>query len=685
MGRTFTNPHCRWIGLLSVRSLPSIIFATLIFGVLYARISLLSIRSPLLAACGDRYLMRLCKSRKALSNLSFTEPNVRSLTIFTAPLRPFSDSPDDPQYQALLSWLSLRPTPRIVLLVQVHSIFARAQQEDTDFSMIIDPHSFLFQDTMEALYRTHYDYEKWALFGKTRDIGYEVLNISFTITGEPGIVKVASTVSGSPKSCEEISKLVVSHGYLNGPISFWAWNNLHMNKTSAGRFLHEQILPFSYLRGTFEEWISRKLSAESTSNRVVIDASEAMTSVRINLSNISASIEEWSINKRLSAMNDFTSHSASYVAPLKLMRCAEPESEKFCLDRQEETFMVMKNVNDQQTQIPTEESNSSGIDVAMKVDRFYTLDNLLPLMADEAKLVFMVGCTSNYKEMLLSFICRAKYLGIPNVLIVAFDEALYDFAYLQGLPVYLENSADQYKSFIDNDRICVFGSECFKRVSKLKSMSVLKVLKKGYSVLWSDIDIVWFENPLPHLLAFRSGALVIQSDEPDENLPENSILGMNSGFYLARSDEKTIHAFEAIVGHAMKSNKTEQPSFYAVLCGEKGERRVGERECAIEEHNGLHTVFLGHRQFPNGHVFLHWDSGNATKSCEEKECILLHNNFIAGKENKLKRFVVNDLWFYDVRNRMCIQPWHPSRSGAMPLSVFQTETLASLNITEPTL
>ena len=42
---------------------------------------------------------------------------------------------------------------------------------------------------------------------------------------------------------------------------------------------------------------------------------------------------------------------------------------------------------------------------------------------------------------------------------------------------------------------------------------VLKILKLGYNVLLSDVDVYWFRNPLPLLSSFDSAFLAAQSDE----------------------------------------------------------------------------------------------------------------------------------------------------------------------------
>lgn len=47
----------------------------------------------------------------------------------------------------------------------------------------------------------------------------------------------------------------------------------------------------------------------------------------------------------------------------------------------------------------------------------------------------------------------------------------------------------------------------------MKSRMVLKILKLGFDVLLSDVDVHWFQNPLPLLYSFGPGVLAAQSDE----------------------------------------------------------------------------------------------------------------------------------------------------------------------------
>ena len=60
---------------------------------------------------------------------------------------------------------------------------------------------------------------------------------------------------------------------------------------------------------------------------------------------------------------------------------------------------------------------------------------------------------------------------------------------------------------------CHFGTDCFKKVTKMKSHTVLQILRLGYRVLFSDVDVYWFENPIQYMMSYGPRAVVAQSDE----------------------------------------------------------------------------------------------------------------------------------------------------------------------------
>lgn len=294
----------------------------------------------------------------------------------------------------------------------------------------------------------------------------------------------------------------------------------------------------------------------------------------------------------------------------------------------------------------------------------HTLSHLLSIVA-ENRSVIMTAATYAYREFVMSFICNLRELHITNFVIAALDKEMYKYLYVRGIPVYFEDikkgligsKENKLKGALVESGCDGFYSDCFKLLTKLKSRTMVQILRLGYHVLWSDSDIVWFKNPLPSLLKMASeytdnGLLIVQSNEPDVDMPPNGIRRINSGFYLAMATPRTIEAFDTIISKAAVSTETEQPNFYFVLCGVKGEFREGSNQCFNDE---MRVVFLDTRLYPNGAVLGIWNSTNIRR--DFPDIFILHNNWIVGIEEKEDRYKRSGFTFYDAKYEVCAWNW----------------------------
>ena len=50
----------------------------------------------------------------------------------------------------------------------------------------------------------------------------------------------------------------------------------------------------------------------------------------------------------------------------------------------------------------------------------------------------------------------------------------------------------------------------------MKSRIVLEILRMGYNVLLSDVDVFWFHNPVQFLYSLGPATFAAQSDEYNE-------------------------------------------------------------------------------------------------------------------------------------------------------------------------
>jgi len=273
--------------------------------------------------------------------------------------------------------------------------------------------------------------------------------------------------------------------------------------------------------------------------------------------------------------------------------------------------------------------------------------------------VVLSALNYGYRAIMMNWVCNMRHLGVTNFVIAALDPRLYRYAYKRGLPVYYETTIFKgldSKLVEDAD----YGSDQFKQLTKMKSRVVLRLLKSGYNVLWTDCDIVWFRNPLSYMHA-QHADLVIQSNAPDSEAA-NGKRRINSGFYLAHANPPTIQLFEEIVKYASRSTMSEQPHFWERACGKDGEFRVGNDACY---NAGVTTALLDRHLFPNGVTYGIWDSPPGKLMTRFPHLYILHANWVKGAAAKQERFERHGFIFFD-NQELCVYPsWRPRTEEAV--------------------
>ncbi|KAL0919781.1 hypothetical protein M5K25_011899 [Dendrobium thyrsiflorum] len=109
---------------------------------------------------------------------------------------------------------------------------------------------------------------------------------------------------------------------------------------------------------------------------------------------------------------------------------------------------------------------------------------------------------SNVREMLEVWFTSIKRVGIPNYIVVALDDETENFCKSKDVPVYRRPPDENV------DSIGKSGGN--HAVSGLKFHILREFLQLGYSVLLSDIDIVYLQNPFDHL--YRDSDVESMSD-----------------------------------------------------------------------------------------------------------------------------------------------------------------------------
>lgn len=184
------------------------------------------------------------------------------------------------------------------------------------------------------------------------------------------------------------------------------------------------------------------------------------------------------------------------------------------------------------------------------------LSKILEKVAVNKELIVVLA-NSNVKEMLEVQLTSIKRVGIPNYLVVALDEEIANLCQAKNVSFYKRDPDEGI------DSIARTGGN--HAVSGLKFRILREFLQLGYSVLLSDVDIVYLQNPFNHL--FRDSDVESMTDGHDnmtaygyDDVFDEASMGWaryahtmriwvyNSGFFYIRPTVPSIELLDRVAG-----------------------------------------------------------------------------------------------------------------------------------------
>ena len=164
-----------------------------------------------------------------------------------------------------------------------------------------------------------------------------------------------------------------------------------------------------------------------------------------------------------------------------------------------------------------------------------------------------------------------------------------------------------------NKEAASYNTTEFQSITLRKLEIILMNMRMDSEVLWIDNDIYLFENAIPHMRSFK-GNFVMQDD----------LWGPCTGFFLVRSTigsiraiEKTIQTVRSQIGKSIMNDQHAFVKVYRTIIG-------------------LTVNLLPQDMYPNGEVYFNKGIQNSAK--------MVHNNFLTGTDEKVKRFKDHHLW-----------------------------------------
>ena len=173
-----------------------------------------------------------------------------------------------------------------------------------------------------------------------------------------------------------------------------------------------------------------------------------------------------------------------------------------------------------------------------------------PIVKDNTVVVMTVN--KGQSVLLSNFVCaaRSRGLDISNVLVFPTDLEAQKVAKGLGLATYFDkiNFGD-----LPEEEAAYYGDETFGSMMRAKILTVLYISLLGHDVLFQDVDIVWFKNPLSFFhdksnTDMQKFDILCQDDGSVQ--VRFAPLAVNSGFYYVRANEKTQYLFMSFLYHA---------------------------------------------------------------------------------------------------------------------------------------
>lgn len=242
--------------------------------------------------------------------------------------------------------------------------------------------------------------------------------------------------------------------------------------------------------------------------------------------------------------------------------------------------------------------------------------------------IVLVTVNHGYLGLFKNWLCWARKLNFRNFIVLAEDGHSYHTAQQEGCAVILQSGAPRKRDAAE------YGSKEFQATMKFRTDIVLSVLTSGFHAVIADLDTVWLENPIPKFP--KTCTLSGQAHK------ETS---MSGGLIIVRSGSAGVRFWKDVI--ACQTKNMEFIANHAI--GTYDVSKYTEQECinslANDSRQGGDFTFclLPPLLFPDGKRFF---EQNLTQKHGVKP-VIIHNNWITGKQNKIDRFQAWGLWMVD--------------------------------------
>ena len=230
---------------------------------------------------------------------------------------------------------------------------------------------------------------------------------------------------------------------------------------------------------------------------------------------------------------------------------------------------------------------------------------MLVSRANAEKLVILSFTDYAYVELAINLHESLQALHITNFLFICADVKALNVLKRRGISSFLY----QHPQISSNNEPSFYSDDFIVKTS-IKIKIITAALMMGFQVLFTDADVVFLRNPIPHLTSYNDVDLVIQNDTDS---------GLNSSFLMARPTYSGITLMMHTILIVMTRMIDDQTALNRVI-----KKMVSA--------NSLAMVVLDTEQFPCGRVYFEDEKRMFLEDRSKNDvAYIVHINFLHTK------------------------------------------------------
>lgn len=264
-----------------------------------------------------------------------------------------------------------------------------------------------------------------------------------------------------------------------------------------------------------------------------------------------------------------------------------------------------------------------------------SLKPLVEKVANEDNTVTVMVANFGQSELLVNFVCaaRSRNLDTSSILVFATDNDTKELAEQLGLTAFFD---ERNFGEMPAEAAGRYGDKKFTAMMMAKVICVQMVSALKYNLLFQDVDIVWYKNPLDYFKNTKDDFDVYFQDDGGHTV-RYAPYSANSGFYFVRYNARTQYFLTSLLqaGDLILKTDSHQQALIALLV----------------EHvslYGLRAKVLSRDtdEFPGGYHY-HQATGKYMRALNagEVDPYIFHMSWTMNKDNKLLFFKQMGEWY----------------------------------------